>query len=44
VDLGDGKTEVTYHQTWHLPLEPYPLVERGVNGFYERLAEQLGRT
>lgn len=44
VDLGDGKTEVTYQQTGHLPEEEYPQIEEGVNGFYDRLAEQLGRT
>ena len=44
VDLGDGRTEVTYRQTGHLPEEQYPLIEEGVNGFYDRLAAQLGRT
>jgi uncharacterized protein YndB with AHSA1/START domain len=44
VDLGDDRTEVTYHQTGHLPDEQYPMIEEGVNGFYDRLAEQLGRT
>jgi hypothetical protein len=43
VDLGDGKTEVTYHQVGHLPEEQYRLVEQGVYAFYDRLAEQLAR-
>jgi uncharacterized protein YndB with AHSA1/START domain len=43
VDLGDGKTEVTYHQVGHMPADEYRRVEEGVSGFYERLAEQLAR-
>jgi uncharacterized protein YndB with AHSA1/START domain len=39
--LGDGKTELTYHQAGHLPQEQYPQIEEGVAGFYERLAEHL---
>jgi uncharacterized protein YndB with AHSA1/START domain len=39
-DLGD-KTKVVYNQTGHLPSEQYPLIEQGVSGFYERLAEHL---
>jgi uncharacterized protein YndB with AHSA1/START domain len=42
-DLGDGKTELTYRQVGHLPQEQYPQIEVGVNGFYDRLAEQLGQ-
>jgi uncharacterized protein YndB with AHSA1/START domain len=42
-DVGDGKTEVTYHQVGHLPAEEYAQVEEGVNGFYDRLVEELGR-
>ncbi len=42
-DLGDGRTEVTYRQAGHLPEEQYRLIEEGVSGFYERLAEQLAR-
>ena len=33
----DGGTELTYHQTGHLPDEQYPLIVQGVNGFYDRL-------
>jgi hypothetical protein len=40
-DLGDGKTERTYHQVGHLPQEQYPQIEEGVAGFYERLVEHL---
>ena len=40
-DAGEGKTELTYHQVGHLPEEQYPLIEQGVNGFYDRLAEHL---
>lgn len=43
VDLGDGKTELTYHQVGHMPPEQYEQVEEGVAGFYARLAEQLER-
>jgi hypothetical protein len=43
VDLGDGKTEVTYHQMDHMPAEEYTRVEEGVNGFYDRLADQVAR-
>jgi uncharacterized protein YndB with AHSA1/START domain len=43
VDLGDGRTEVTYHQVGHQPEEQYRLIEEGVSGFYDRLAEQLAR-
>jgi uncharacterized protein YndB with AHSA1/START domain len=43
LDVGDGKTEVTYHQVGHLPLEQYPLIEQGVAGFYDRLAESLAK-
>ena len=43
VDLGDGTTEVTYHQVGHQPEEQYRLIEEGVSGFYDRLAEQLAR-
>lgn len=42
-DVGDGKTEATYHQVGHLPAEEYRQVETGVHGFYERLAEQLAK-
>ena len=42
-DLGDGKTQLTYHQVGHLPEEEYPQIEQGVAGFYERLAEQLAK-
>jgi hypothetical protein len=38
-----GRTEVVYHQVGHLPSELYPLIEEGVAGFYERLAEHLAR-
>lgn len=37
----DGGTELVYHQTGHLPAEQYPLIEQGVAGFYDRLAEHL---
>jgi uncharacterized protein YndB with AHSA1/START domain len=40
-DVGDGQTELTYHQVGHLPDEQYPLIEQGVSGFYDRLAEHL---
>jgi uncharacterized protein YndB with AHSA1/START domain len=40
-DAGDGRTEVVYHQVGHLLDEQYPLIEQGVNGFYDRLAEHL---
>ena len=43
VDLGDGRTEATYHQVGHMPAEQYRAVEQGVAGFYDRLAEQLAR-
>ncbi len=43
VDLGGGKTEVTYHQVGHMPEEQYRAVEQGVGGFYDRLAEQLAK-
>lgn len=43
VDLGDGKTQVTYHQVGHMPAEEYTRVEEGVNGFYDRLADQVAR-
>jgi uncharacterized protein YndB with AHSA1/START domain len=43
VDLGDGRTEVTYHQVGQQPEEQYRLIEEGVSGFYDRLAEQLAR-
>ena len=43
-DLGDGKTEVTYHQVGHMPADEYGRVEAGVNGFFDRLAEQLARS
>ncbi len=39
-DHGSG-TQVVYHQAGHLPAEQYPLIEQGVSGFYERLAEHL---
>ncbi len=42
-DIGDGKTEVTYRQVGHMPAEEYAGVEEGVNGFYDRLAEELER-
>ncbi len=42
-DLGDGKTQVVYQQSGHLPAEQYPMIEQGVNGFYDRLAEHLAR-
>ncbi len=41
VYLGDGKTQVTYHQSGHLPEEEYRQIEAGVNGFYDRLGEAL---
>ncbi len=41
VDLGEGKTELTYRQVGHLPPEQYPLIEQGVAGFYARLAGHL---
>jgi uncharacterized protein YndB with AHSA1/START domain len=41
-DLGD-RTQVEYHQIGHLPPGQYPLIEEGVAGFYERLAEHLAR-
>ena len=40
-DAGDGRTELTYHQVGHLPPEQYPLIEQGVNGFFDRLAAHL---
>jgi uncharacterized protein YndB with AHSA1/START domain len=40
----DGGTALVYHQTGHLPAEQYPLIEQGVAGFYERLAEHLARS
>ncbi len=43
VDLGDGTTQVTYHQVGHMPTEEYTRVEEGVNGFHDRLAEQVAR-
>ncbi|HET7567912.1 MAG TPA: SRPBCC domain-containing protein [Gaiellaceae bacterium] len=36
-----GGTELTYHQTGHLPPEQYPLIEQGVAGFFDRLAQHL---
>jgi uncharacterized protein YndB with AHSA1/START domain len=42
-EVGDGRTELTYHQVGHLPEEQYPLIEQGVAGFYDRLAEHLAR-
>src|SRR3954453_15820651 len=42
-DLGEGKAELTYHQTGNLPAEEYPKIEEGVNGFYDRLEEHLRR-
>ena len=41
VDLGDGRTETTYHQVGHLPDEQYPLIEQGVNGFWDQLEAHL---
>ncbi len=41
-DLGDGRTEVTYHQVGNMPEEQYRAVEQGVAGFYDRLARHLG--
>ena len=41
VDLGDGRTEVTYHQVGHMPEDEYRAVEQGVAGFYERLAGEV---
>jgi uncharacterized protein YndB with AHSA1/START domain len=41
VDLGDGRTEATYHQVGHLPEEQYPLIEEGVNGFWNQLEAHL---
>lgn len=41
-ELG-GTTQVVYHQVGHLPVEQYPLIEAGVSGFYDRLAEHLAR-
>lgn len=41
VDLGDGRTEATYHQVGNLPAEQYPLIEQGVNGFWDRLEAHL---
>jgi uncharacterized protein YndB with AHSA1/START domain len=32
---------LTYHQAGQLPPEQYPLIEEGVNGFYNRLEEHL---
>jgi uncharacterized protein YndB with AHSA1/START domain len=43
-DAGEGRTEATYHQEGHLPDEQYPLIEQGVNGFFDRLAAHLART
>jgi uncharacterized protein YndB with AHSA1/START domain len=43
VDLGDGRTEATYHQAGGLPDEQYPLIEQGVNGFWDRLEQHLAR-
>lgn len=40
-DAGEGGVELTYHQTGHLPAEQYPLIEQGVAGFFERLAQHL---
>jgi hypothetical protein len=34
----------TTGQEGHLPEEEYRQIEEGVNGFYDRLAEQLRRT
>ncbi|MDX6513831.1 MAG: hypothetical protein QOE36_3335 [Gaiellaceae bacterium] len=42
-DAGEGKTRATYHQVGHMPEEQYRAIEQGVNGFYDRLAEQLAR-
>ena len=41
VDLGDGRTEATYHQVGHLPDEQYPLIVQGVNGFWNQLEAHL---
>lgn len=41
VDLGDGRTKTTYHQVGHLPDEQYPLIEQGVNGFWDQLEAHL---
>jgi uncharacterized protein YndB with AHSA1/START domain len=43
VDLGDGRTETTYHQVGHLPDEQYPLIEQGVNGFWDQLEAHLAQ-
>jgi uncharacterized protein YndB with AHSA1/START domain len=40
-DLGDGRTELTYHQVGHLPDGQYEQIEQGVAGFYDRLAAHL---
>jgi uncharacterized protein YndB with AHSA1/START domain len=41
-ELGDGKTEMTFHQGGgHLSAEEYPRARQGWSGFFERLAEQL---
>jgi uncharacterized protein YndB with AHSA1/START domain len=42
-DAGEGKTRVTYHQVGNLPAEEYSRVEEGANGFYDRLADELGK-
>jgi hypothetical protein len=34
---------MTYHQVGHMPAEEYTRVEEGVNGFYDRLADQVAR-
>jgi uncharacterized protein YndB with AHSA1/START domain len=43
VDVGDGRTEATYHQVGSLPDEQYPLIEQGVNGFWDRLEQHLSQ-
>jgi uncharacterized protein YndB with AHSA1/START domain len=43
LDLGDGRTQATYHQAGNLPDEQYPLIEQGVNGFFDRLERHLAQ-
>jgi uncharacterized protein YndB with AHSA1/START domain len=40
-DAGEGRTQVVYHQTGHMPAEQYAMVEQGVSAFYERMAGHL---
>jgi uncharacterized protein YndB with AHSA1/START domain len=40
-DLGDGRTEMQFEQTGHLPPEMYERTKTGWGGFFDRVDERL---